>query len=415
MRSAPVTNLRLYPWYAILYETFFWVPVFFLFFNEHLGLEQVLLLESIYFISVVALEIPSGYFSDTLGRRVTMILASTALVASYFLFFIAETFPIFVAAQVLLALGVAFNSGTTSSFLYDTLVDLDRSQEYGPMEASIGHRAFLAGAAGALLGGAVGMADERYAYGLSLLASIPMLLIAISLTEPASTKRRRPGSRDIMRQLRQCRQLLRQPVLRWLMVYAIIMVMLNHVPWEFFQPYLKALGGTLGLPSDTTPLATGIYTAITMLIAAWCAKRSIRIRDRIGLAGTLFLALLIQVVLIGLMSAVLSTIVAVAVLARSAPRALMTAPMNAAMAPRVPTEIRASWFSLMSLGGRLAFAGWLVVLASVATEHGEASWADIQVMLQWSLLAAAIGAGVLVVFLPKEVLEVGESSGPNEP
>jgi hypothetical protein len=54
-------------------------------------------------------------------------------------------------------------------------------------------------------------------------------------------------------------------------------------------------------------------------------------------------------------------------------------------------------------------------LASVATEHGEASWADIQVMLQWSLLAAAIGAGVLVVFLPKEVLEVGESSGPNEP
>jgi hypothetical protein len=36
-------------------------------------------------------------------------------------------------------------------------------------------------------------------------------------------------------------------------------------------------------------------------------------------------------------------------------------------------------------------------------------------MLQWSLLAAAIGAGVLVVFLPKEVLTVGESRDPSEP
>ena len=94
-------NLRLYPWFEALFGTFFWVPVFFLFFNKHLGLENVLLLESIYFFSVVTLEIPSGYFSDTFGRRPTLMIASVSLVGAYFLFLIAHSFPVFVAAEVL--------------------------------------------------------------------------------------------------------------------------------------------------------------------------------------------------------------------------------------------------------------------------------------------------------------------------
>jgi len=47
------------------------LTIFFLFFKAHLEIKIVLLLEAIYYISVVLLEVPSGYFSDRIGRKIT--------------------------------------------------------------------------------------------------------------------------------------------------------------------------------------------------------------------------------------------------------------------------------------------------------------------------------------------------------
>ena len=87
------------------------------------------------------------------------------------------------------------------------------------------------------------------------------------------------------------------------------------------------------------------------------------------------------------------------VLLRSWPRALMAAlmaaPMNAAIAARVGQLQRATFLSLQSLVGRLAFAGFLLVL-SVAGPAGEeaAAWTGLSVRLR---LAAAVGLVALVV------------------
>ena len=91
-------NLRLYLWYSAIYNTFFWLPVFFLFFSSHLTLDQVLKLEAIYYISVVALEVPSGYFSDVIGRKPTLLISSLAFVVACILFFFGASFGMFIAA-----------------------------------------------------------------------------------------------------------------------------------------------------------------------------------------------------------------------------------------------------------------------------------------------------------------------------
>ncbi len=128
-------NVELYPWYVGFFNAFFWMPVFFLFFNEHVSLSEVLQLEAVYYAAVVALEVPSGYFSDKVGRRPTLIISSTALLAAYVLFFFGSTFIVFAAAQALLAMGIAFNSGTDASFHYDSLVALGREDEFDQREA----------------------------------------------------------------------------------------------------------------------------------------------------------------------------------------------------------------------------------------------------------------------------------------
>ena len=125
-------NLKAYTLYLLGREGYFWMPVFFLYFSAHLPMAEVLLLEAVYYISVVALEVPSGWASDRFGRRPTLILSSLAMLASYLLFFL---FPgvwwVWAIAQVLLAAGLALASGTDTSLLYDTLAAMGREEEYG--------------------------------------------------------------------------------------------------------------------------------------------------------------------------------------------------------------------------------------------------------------------------------------------
>ncbi len=70
-----------------------------------------------------------------------------------------------------------------------------------------------------------------------------------------------------------------------------------------------------------------------MFIAFFAASWSVRIRDRLGLAGALLTATALQTIIIAVMGFVLHPLVLVPVLLRSAPRVLMTAPVNAAATP----------------------------------------------------------------------------------
>ena len=91
-------NGRLYPLYQAFFNAYFWLPVFFLYFSEQLPLRRVLQLEAIYYLTVVVVEVPSGYFSDTVGRRRTLMVAAAALVVSYALFFFGTGFAVFASA-----------------------------------------------------------------------------------------------------------------------------------------------------------------------------------------------------------------------------------------------------------------------------------------------------------------------------
>lgn len=394
--STPSTarNVTLYPWYAALSNAHFWMPVFFLYFLEHMNIADVLRLEAIYYLGVVLLEVPSGYFSDRFGRRLTLLIANTALLVAYAVFFLGDGFSTFAVAQVFLAAGLAFNSGTDTSLHYDSLATLGREDEFDSREAIVARNAILASGLAALIGGAAGLLDLRFAYLLSAGAALTSLLIVLRMREPETHEKKQVPVGPI-RQITLCGRLLHQPFMAWLFAFYVLMTVLNHVPYEFYQPYIDlALTEQLAL-GEGTPLGTGIHVGIAMVIAAWFARRSIRLRDRLGLAGVLMSAAALQTVIIGVMALVLHPLVILLILFRSVPRALMTAPLNAAIAPRVDRSQRATFLSIQSLGGRLAFSGFLVVLSMVHGEAGAGRWTIISHQL---LIAAALGlAGSLAL------------------
>ncbi|MEM7258834.1 MAG: MFS transporter, partial [Pseudomonadota bacterium] len=128
-------NIRIYPWYQAAAGFLPWMPVFFLYFSQTVSLDKAIELGAIYYLAVVIFEVPSGYFSDRFGRRTTLLCAAVFALASYSVFLFASAFTWFAMGQILLAGAIAFQSGSDSSLLYDSLTELNRQQDYEAHEA----------------------------------------------------------------------------------------------------------------------------------------------------------------------------------------------------------------------------------------------------------------------------------------
>lgn len=391
MSRAMQRNLRLYPWYVGFFHAYFWLPIYFLFFNSKLDLADVLFLEAIYFASVVVLEVPSGWFSDTFGRKKTLVTASVFLCIAYILFLVANSFEMFAVAQIFLAGGIAFNSGTDTSFLLETTQSLDEEETYATHEARATKFNFLGTAFAGVLGGLAAIPDYRGAYVLSLIGGIILLVITVRFKEPRQGKKEE--QLNLFTQIFSCFKLLQNINLLWLSFFAVFMIVINHIPYEFYQPYIEELATEYEV-LKVTPFLTSVHLTITMLIAAWIASRSIRIRDRIGTGATLLSAAGLQILMMAVMYFFVNIPAAVATLLRSCPRALMTAPLNVAVAPNVPVSRRATFLSLQSLFGRLGFALTLVTFGTLA---GGKEWESISTMLGWGMWGGLAGFVILAI------------------
>lgn len=401
-------NVRLYPWYAAFFNAFFWMPVFFLYFGEHLSLGEVLSLEAVYYVAVVVLEVPSGYLSDRIGRKLTLVVSALSLLAAYILFFAAPylgaTFALFSVAQVLLAGGIAANSGTDTSFHHDSLAALDRADDYKEREAIVARNSLFATALAALAGGLVSSVELAYAYGLSAVVALASISLLVRFEEPAEESD--AEALDFVPQLGACVRQLKRPVLAWLAGFAVFATVINHVPYEFYQPYTELVGVELDFASHT-PIVTGVLMAATLLIGSVVARKSAAIDDRLGTRTTLLGAGALQLIVIGAMATLLHPAILLVVLLRGVPSALMKAPLHAAITPRVPKAQRATYLSLQSLAGRLGFAALLGTLGWVAGGSEVESWETLSSLLK---VAAAIGiVGLLLLLLTSSAASMDDT------
>lgn len=371
-------NIRRYPWYAAFHNAFFWMPVFFLYFSEHLDLGGILTLEAIYYVAVVVLEVPSGYVSDRYGRRRTLIASSGLLVGAYTLFAFADSFGVFALAQIGLAGGIAFQSGTGTSFHYDSLAASEQADEYEDREGIVTRNSLAATALAAVVGGLASSWDLRSAYVLSAAAALAAFATTLSFREPPTDESDRPVG--FAPQLVDVLGQLRRPALAWLFAYAVAMTVLNHIPYEFYQPYLK-LAGRHFSAGETAPIVTGLHMGATTLLGAAVARRGVELDHRIGTGPTLLVATAVQTSVIVGMAALLHPLVALLILLRGLPKALAAAPLRAAVTPRLPKRQRATYLSVQSLVGRLGFAGLLGSLGAVAGSTSPDSWATLSMLL----------------------------------
>ncbi len=389
-------NLRLFPRYKAATSVLPWLPVFFLYFIERVPLGDAVLLGSVYYFSVFILEVPSGYCSDRFGRRPTLILASIMTILACASFIAATSFEVLLVAQALLAAGIAFQSGSDSALLYDSLRALGREREYTERE-TIAHKwSMTALACSCLVGGALGMLDLRLAYVVALLAAFVSVIQCVSFTEPLVEADSRAGG--FVSQMRDTLGYFSNPLLGWVLGFFVIGYSLEHVPYEFYQPYLKLLGQgaiTGWLAASSAPVVSGVVISISMFGGAVGAAVSQRLIDRVGLRALLLTSVAIQAVIVAGLSLVLNPIMLVLVMFRNFSMSMARGPMLGAIAPHVPSTQRATFLSVLSLAGRAGFSLALFTLSALVIGKETLNWPALSRVL-WSSALVGIVALILL-------------------
>lgn len=87
-------------------------------------------------------EIPSGYLSDKIGHKQALVIARISMLVSTLSFLLAENVNFLILGGVFLAISAAFQSGTGSAFMHETLRGLGREHDYTSVMGKIGSVGF---------------------------------------------------------------------------------------------------------------------------------------------------------------------------------------------------------------------------------------------------------------------------------
>jgi len=374
-----------------------WLPIFFLYFLQFLPLEQVVKLSAIYYLAVVFCEVPSGYVSDRFGRRVTLLLSATFMLIAYLLFVTAQGFAGLVLAELFLAGGIAFQSGSDTALHYDSLLRLGREQEYTEREAKATQYSLAASAGGCLLGGLSGTLDLVYPYYLSLLAGCVTIFFCARFVEPSVRDARTHLS--FIAQLSVCARYVVIPTLFWLLCFYVAAYCLQHVVYEFYQPYIRLLNNAAGsagdlVASSQAPFVSGLVMGSSMLAGVFGAKLGLRWLYKLGLAKLLLFALGFQTAVVTLLGFVLHPLVLVVIVTRNFSMAMARGPLLGAIGPLVDSAQRATYLSVQSLFARLAFSLSLYLLSLLLTPDAALDWPTLSTLFY---VSASVGFAVILL------------------
>ncbi len=130
-------NVRRFIAFRVLFNARFYYPVFTILFLDYgLSLEQFALLNTVWAVTIVLAEVPSGALADLLGRKRLLVATCLLMVAEMlFIAFVplgsgAVIFAAFLVNRILSGLAEAMASGADEAMAYDTLVEVGLEKEW---------------------------------------------------------------------------------------------------------------------------------------------------------------------------------------------------------------------------------------------------------------------------------------------
>ncbi len=391
MTRSPARTITLFPWFQFLQSLMFWQAVWFLYFQQTLSAADAILLYVCYEIAVTLLEVPSGYMSDRIGRRVTLLCSAGASALGLVLLALGSSFGLLALGQALLGAGRAFASGTDSSLLFESLAAEGRENEVEAQELKAWRFGFAAAAISAVLGGALAEWQVSLPFWATAVAACGALMIMLVCCEPPRHLRK---GQDGNVQLSSLKAALIHPVLVWIFAISVLMYVFSHIPFVFGQPFILDALDQIGLAGDA-PLISGAVSATMMGVSLLASTGAPALKSAIGVRPIILLAFGLQIGLCAVLALTNSVLAIAFLFLRMVPDALSRPFIMAAIQPLLHDDSRATYLSLKSLTARVILSGSLWIAAGGASQVGLLAFSEMRIVLGWYVLAGVLSIGTL--------------------
>lgn len=342
------------------------MPVITLFWqSKGLTLNDIYLLQAIFSIIIVLLDVPTGLVADRLGKKTSLKYASLIMSIGWIVYFFSSSFLTFLFSEFLLAIGVALLSGADSALLFETLKALGREIEYKKHEGASRAFQMYSFAVCNLIGGFLGSYSLRYAILATAIGPIIAFVLSYQLIE-INKQEKIKSINDAWTSYKELfsgslRFVFKHKLIQWnLIFFSVLMGSSSWLLW-LYQPYMKLSG----LPV----WGFGIAFALFNFFAATISKFSHRITAESSTGKVYALLGFLQILPLFLMSLIVTPASFLFILGQQAVRGISRPAMTNEILKYTYADKRATVLSFGSLGNRLFFAITSPLIGFIANER----------------------------------------------
>lgn len=345
------------------------IPTIILFYQSHgLDLEQAVLLKTILSLSILLLEVPSGYIADRLGRKFCLVVGSTVWIIGWLFYCIGSSFILFAIAEILSGVAGSLISGADTAIAYETLLQLKRETHYRILEGRLVAIAGISEAICGIIGAAIASIDLVYPFYLQTICLVIYFGLALTLIEPQrdlsfaiahreSTKSKPTQSlKTIIIDV-----FLKRPNLRWLILLSSTFSTASFLIVWLSQGYLKQINIPIA--------AMGWAWAVFHLLMSWASVNVRKVETAWGMRKTMFaliLSLAVAYIFLGSINSIWGiALIAVIYMVRGAKSPLILNSIN----QQIPSSIRATVLSLNSFAFHFGFAIVAPLIGAISSSY----------------------------------------------
>jgi len=412
-------QLRLLRAYALLTYPFVCVPFLWLFFRGNgLDVADYGTVITVYYVTMFAADVPTSILADRLGQRAMLVAGPALLALGFATLFCCRSFAGFCAGEALMGFGHSVLSGPPSTILYELLQRHGAPHRYLQEEARIHSRRLYGTGTSFLLGGVLAWLwrdSDGFGYAATILPTSVLCLGASAAAlrlQPLPLRPRlawRAFAGSVVADLRLLE-------VRWLLLYWIVLFALLRYPFHNYQVYLDETAARE--PLFGSPLFVGALYAAMNLAAAPLSRRVPALVERHGrralfwgmpllLAGSL--AVMAVAIAAGdhwpAAARALAWLGVLMFFVQQVPFGMHWALVQEFVNHRIRPEARSTVWSVLSLGGRLAYAPVNKGLFALQQGHGTAP------TLWLAGVAGGIAAALALWFRPRGLLRDAPTPG----
>ena len=338
------------------------IPTIILFYQSHgLDLEQAVWLKTILSLSILILEVPSGYIADKLGRKFCLVAGSAVWIVGWLCYCVGSSFTIFAIAEILAGVAGSLISGANTALVYDTLLQLGKESHYRTIEGRLVAVAGISEALCGLVGAAVAEINLAYPFYLQTACLVVYFCVALTLIEPKQ-------DRIIVSELKTANfksiivdVFIKRPRLRWLILLSGTFATASFLMVWLSQGYLEQI--------DFPIVAMGVAWAIFHLLMSLASFNASKIETAWGMKKTvliLVLSVAVAYILLGSISSIWGiALIAIIYMVRGLCSPLILNLIN----QQIPSNIRATVLSLNSFTFRLGFAIVAPIVGAITSSY----------------------------------------------